>query len=44
MNVLEMIDELHRHIRSNKYMEIYPIPEPSGPKRQLEEATETLVM
>lgn len=31
------MDELHDHIRSNNRMESYPTPEPSRPKRELEE-------
>ncbi len=36
------MDELNRYLKSNKYLIHYPVPEPSGPKRELEEPTETI--
>jgi hypothetical protein len=36
------MDKLHDYIRSNKRMESYPKPKPSGPKHELKEATEAI--
>lgn len=33
------MDKLNHYLKSNRYLSRYPVPEPSGPKRELEEAT-----